>query len=120
LADVLHETVVVRGWPAKAAAPALLALAADPATRGPTRLACPGPWWDQARGAPGHGKSDRDTEQDRELQAREARLAEADGRRVWVQQRARDDLAERGLPVTRMTVARRACELLDAAEYAPC
>jgi hypothetical protein len=111
---------VVRGWPAKAAGPALLALAADPATRGPMRLPCPGPWWDQARAAPGHGRKDRDAEQERELQALEARLSEVDGRRVWAQQRARDELAERGLPVTRLTVARRACELLDATDYAPC
>jgi hypothetical protein len=68
-----------------------------------------------ARSANGHGRSDRDTEQDRELQALEARLAEADGRRVWAQQRARDDLAQRGLPVTRID-RRPACELLDAAE----
>jgi hypothetical protein len=120
LAEVLHEAVVVRGWPGRTAGSALLALAADPATRGPMRLACPGPWWDQARAAPGHGRSERDAEQERELQGLEARLAEADGRRVWAQQRARDDLGERGLPVTRLTVARRACELLDEAEYAPC
>ncbi len=120
LADVLLEAVVVRGWPARAAGPALLALAADPATRGPMRLACPGPWWDQARAAPGHGQGYRDAEQERELQRLEARLVEADGWRVWVQQRARDDLAQRGLPVTRLTVARRASELLDAAEYTPC
>jgi hypothetical protein len=120
LAEVLREAVAVRGWPARRAGTALLALAADPATRGPMRLACPGPWWDQAHSTTAGGRSVREPEQEQELQALEARLAEADGRRVWAQQRARHDLTERRLPVTRLTVARRACEFLDEAEYASC
>lgn len=55
-----------------------------------------------------------------ELAAFDARLAESDGRRVAVQRQAREDLAHMGQPVTRLTVARRACELLDrAGDVAP-
>jgi hypothetical protein len=86
---------------------------ADPQSDG---LACPGPWWDEADDIPAvtageaHG----------ELAGLEARLLEADGRRVWAQQHARADLTDRGLPLTRLNVARRACELLDAAELTAC
>ena len=73
------------------------------------RLACPGPWWDEVRQAPTATAGEEHGEW-------EARLLEADGRRVWAQQRARADLTDRGLPVSRLNVARRACELLDAAE----
>jgi len=90
--------------------PALLALAADPATRSPARLACPGPWWelpttDQARDAD-------DAASDAELAALEARLAEADGDRVRLQRLAREQLRQERHPVTRLAVARRACALL--------
>jgi hypothetical protein len=55
-----------------------------------------------------------------ELDRLEARLLEADGCRVWAQQRARADLADCGEPLTRLNVARRACELLDDAELMAC
>ena len=116
LVDVLTEAVTRRRWPAQLAAAALVRVAADPATRSPMRLACPGPWWDETPGrqltapADDHG----------ELASLEARLLEADGRRDWAQQRARADLADRGAPLTRLNVARRACELLDDAELTAC
>lgn len=55
-----------------------------------------------------------------ELDALEKRLLEADGRRLWAQQRAREDLHAHGEPLTRLAVARRACILLDDAELTPC
>jgi hypothetical protein len=115
LVDVLTEAVSRRRWPAQLAAAALIRVAGDPATRSPMRLACPGPWWDEVSAArpaaPYAGE---------ELADLEARLLEADGRRVWAQQRARSDLADRGEPLTRLNVARRACELLDDAELTAC
>ncbi len=113
---VLRDAVLVKGWPASRAAAALLAVAGDPATKSPQRLSCPGPWWDEPT-AHGTVLSPEDV---RELQQLEARLLEADGRRVWLQQRARAELAERGLAVSRLEVARRACQLLDEAELTPC
>ena len=116
LLDVLTEAVSRRRWPAQLAAAALVRVAADPATRSPMRVVCPGPWWDKvstsqlAARHDGHG----------ELEGLEARLLEADGRRVWAQQRARADLADRGEPLSRLNVARRACELLDDAELTAC
>jgi hypothetical protein len=41
------------------------------------------------------------------------RLADLDGRRIQLQAAARAQLASEGLPVTRSTVAVRACQLLD-------
>lgn len=55
-----------------------------------------------------------------ELDTLELRLREADGRRVWLQQRARAHLSERGEPLTRLSVARQARYLLDEAEPSPC
>ena len=80
------------------------------------RLACPGPWWDEASSL---GPAARYEERG-ELDRLEARLLEADGQRVWAQQHARADLAERGEPLTRLNVARRACELLEDAELTAC
>jgi hypothetical protein len=61
-------------------------------TRSPMRLAWPGPWWDEVPAVRAATSCD-----DRSDLARlEARLLEADGRRVWAQQRARADLTERG------------------------
>jgi hypothetical protein len=117
LVDVLTEAVSRRQWPAHLAAAALARVAADPTTRSPMRLACPGPWWDQASSAEPAGRHD---DRGCELDRLEARLLEADGRRVWAQQRARADLSERGEALTRLNVARRACELLDDAELTAC
>ena len=116
LVDVLTEAVRRRRWPAHLAAAALVRVAADPTTRSPMRLACPGPWWDEASFVESAvGYDDRG-----ELDRLEARLLEADGRRVWAQQPARADLAQRGEALTRLNVARRACELLDGAELTAC
>jgi hypothetical protein len=114
LADCLRRAVVDHGWPASSAIPALLALAANPQTRSPARLEHPGPWWDTAS----HRSSIDEGDAAAELAQLEARLAEADGRRVWVQRQARRDLARDNEPVTRLSVARRACELLDRASVA--
>ncbi|HEX2804744.1 MAG TPA: hypothetical protein VHN80_01070 [Kineosporiaceae bacterium] len=109
VAEVLHAAVITQDWPADAAVPALLAVAADPATRSPARLPCPGPWWDAAEraGTAAAGRGDAD-----ELLELESRLAETDGKRVWAQRRARQDLAAAGEPITRLSVARGACGYL--------
>lgn len=115
LADVLAVAVLDAGWPASTAVQALLTVAADPVTRSPARLSCPGPWWDDAAAsglaatAPGEGD---------DVAVLEAVLAETGGLRVALQRRARDELTTEGLPVTRATVARRAIHLLHAQEAA--
>ncbi len=106
------------GWPPQLIGPALGALAADPATRSPMRLLCPGPWWDTAE--TGQMPSADRTAHLVEQQNLEARLAEADGSRVWAQQQARAQLTACGETVTRLAVARLACQLLDQAELSPC
>jgi hypothetical protein len=108
---VLDEAVVVRGWPAEAAGPALLAVAADPVTKSPMRLRCPGPWWEAAEHA-GHAE-DSHADSAAEVAEFEARLDEVGGLRVSLQQQARTELAAEGAPVNRWSVSRRACELLD-------
>ena len=113
---VLRDAVVVKGWPAAAAAAALVMVAVDPATRSPTRLSCPGPWWDRTGSRP----ATLAPPEVAELDQLEVRLREADGRRVWLQQRARADLTERGEALTRLRVARRACQLLEEVELTPC
>jgi hypothetical protein len=110
VAEVLHDAVVVRGWPGQAAVPGLLAVAADPATRSPARLSCPGPWWEAAEIA--RRRSGGDARQAVELAELEALLAETGGRRVGAQRRARQQLAEAGEPVTGLAVARLAVRLL--------
>lgn len=117
LLEVLRQAVAVRGWPATLAAAALRTLAADPATLSPMRLPCPGPWWDAAEC---RQQPDQATVLAVEREALETRLGDAGGSRVWAQQQARAELAERGEPITRLTVARRACELLDDAETTAC
>ncbi len=106
------------GWPPQLIGPALRALAADPATRSPMRLPYPGPWWDTAE--TGQQQPAERTAHIAEQQSLEARLAEADGSRVWAQQQARAQLTARGETVTRLAVARLACQLLDQAELSPC
>jgi hypothetical protein len=110
LLDVLADAVLERGMTASIAVPALLELAADPATRSPARLACPGPWWElPATGRPSDAEN---AAASNELALLEARLAEADGDRVRLQRLAREQLREERHPVTRLAVARRACSLL--------
>lgn len=113
LVEVLHEAVTVRGWPASSAVAALKAIAADRATKSPMRLPCPGPWWDMAERAASH--ADQDPAAVAELQRLEARLAEVDGRRVALQRQARAALEAEGQTLSRLTVARRACDLLNRA-----
>jgi hypothetical protein len=108
----LHQAVVEAGRPVAVAVRALLAVAADPATRSPGRLVCAGPWWDVAEVVV-RPEPDGVVE---ELAGLEAKLVEADGRRVWAQRRARQELAARGEPVTRLSVARLACRFLDGVD----
>ena len=104
LLSALHLAVRNRDWPAEQAARALLAVAADPESRSPVRVAEAGPWWDEPQPA---GSEARE-----EIAALEADLEAADGLRVLLQQQAREQLAAEGVPATRSTVARRAHELL--------
>jgi hypothetical protein len=69
------------------------------------RLAEAGPWWDTAAEPPLADPA--------LVEACEARLADLDGRRVQVQAAARSALAAEDVPLTRATVAVRACQLLD-------
>jgi len=117
LLDAIRYAVLDRGHPALAAVPALRMVAADPATHSPARLGCPGPWWHTNATGPRPQLSPAEVaEQD----ALETRLGDADGARVWAQQQAREQLTSRGEPVTRLAVARLACQLLDQAELSPC
>jgi len=108
LATAIQFAVTVRGWPAAHVRDALLLVAADPHTRSPMRLAEAGPWWDHAQ-RPGLTRTRQ--EQD-ELDGLEATLADADDR-ATLQRTARQQLTADSEPVTRLTVARRACRLLE-------
>ncbi|MBA3798194.1 MAG: hypothetical protein H0X18_03620 [Geodermatophilaceae bacterium] len=117
LVAALDLTVRGRGWPPEQAAVALLAVASDPATRSPARLAEPGPWWDghdkaAANGA-GVGEAVDSAALERELDA-------VDGLRAHLQQQARHELTIRSLPVTRTAVLARAVELLHEASTDLC
>jgi hypothetical protein len=104
---VIRLAVTVKGWSASAVREALLTVARDPQTRSPARVAEAGPWWDAV-------VVDADLRLDAsELADLEWRLAESGGVRPLVQAQARRELAEEGLPVTRHTVAQRACSILD-------
>ncbi|MGV1009839.1 MAG: hypothetical protein ACOYBY_14700 [Dermatophilaceae bacterium] len=104
---VIRLAVTVKGWPAEGVKDALLTLARDPQTRSPARVAEAGPWWDAA-------VLGTDLRVDaRELVDLEWRLSETGGLRPLVQAQARRELAAEGLPVTRRTVAQRACSILD-------
>ncbi|WP_143447860.1 hypothetical protein [Kineosporia sp. R_H_3] len=115
LEQVLVSAVRDHDRPADAAVPALLAIAADPATRSPARLPYPGPWWDTpvTTQAAKEGQARCADAATSELEELERRLAETDGARVALQRRARDLLLGEGRPVTRLTVARRAVQLLE-------
>ena len=103
----LQLAVRSRSWPAADAAGALLAVAADPATRSPMRVAEAGPWWD------GRSTQPRDTALEEEVLAAEQRLADIGGLRVTLQRRARAELASEGAAVTRASVALRSVALLN-------
>ncbi|GAA4972507.1 helix-turn-helix domain-containing protein [Kineococcus glutinatus] len=121
LAAALHLAVRGRGWPAELAVPALLAVAADPASQSPMRLAEAGPWWDQVTAPDSTGSAGgavagwavAGAASAEELAICEQRLAELGGQRPRLQAQARAELAREGMPVTRSTVVRRACEILD-------
>ncbi|RKS79934.1 hypothetical protein CLV35_0351 [Motilibacter peucedani] len=108
LLPAIQLAVVHRGHPADRVVPALLAVAADPATRSPMRLAEAGPWWTAppTTAAPPEGDETA-------LGELEARLDDTDGLRVRLQVEARAQLRAEGLALTRATVIRRACQLLD-------
>jgi len=108
LGAAIQFAVKVRSWPAAHVRDALLLVAADPHTRSPMRLAEAGPWWDHAE-RPGLTRTRQ--EQD-ELDGLEATLADADDRAA-LQRTARQQLTAEHEPVTRLTVARRACRLLE-------
>lgn len=82
-----------------------MAVASDPETRSPARLAEAGPWWDDP--SPPAGA----TSAAAELAGMEADLASAGGLRVRLQAEARDTLAREGVPLTRATVVQRAHRL---------
>jgi hypothetical protein len=109
LAAALRIAVCERERPAAMAPAALLLLAGDVETRSPMRLAEAGPWWDAEM-------ADDAPSTDRSAEAAESRLAEVGGLRVWLQQRASEQLAAEGLPVTRATVQTRAVALLHEHE----
>ncbi|NHC16445.1 hypothetical protein [Motilibacter deserti] len=105
LLPAIQLAVHHRGWPPHAVPAALLAVAGDPATRSPMRLAEAGPWWEPATTTPSTNPPD--------LAAYEERLDAVDGLRVTLQARARQALSAEGVPLTRASVVRRACALLD-------
>jgi hypothetical protein len=114
LSDVLAAAVLDVGWPAAVAIPALLAVAADPATRSPARLPCPGPWWDAPTRRPGGNdlQDGEGSESGAPVADLEAVLAETGGRRVALQRQARAELTREGVPLTRSSVTRRAVEIM--------
>jgi hypothetical protein len=121
LVAALQTAVRARGWPEHTAAEALKAVAADPATRSPMRLAEAGPWWDiaQPHGLDSRsgsaGKDEANAADERVLlEVAEAELIEADGLRIVLQRQAREQLGAEGKPLTRVTVLRRAHQLLIA------
>ncbi len=108
LLAAVQFAVKVRSWPASHVRDALLLVAADPQTRSPMRLAEAGPWWDHAE-RPG---LTRTRQEQAEVDGLEATLADADDRAA-LQRTAREQLTADHEPLTRLTVARRACRLLE-------
>ena len=105
-----HQRAVLdRGYDDPCWKPALLRVAADPATRSPMRIAEAGPWWDEPVPAPAVAEPSPN-----DLAALEARLDSVDGERVRLQRRARAALQAEGTPLTRTSVLIRAVALLDA------
>jgi hypothetical protein len=88
--------------------PALLAVATDPQTRSPMRLAEAGPWWDTTPSEPAGPPGLEDVD----LAALEAELDDVAGHRPVLQAQARAELAAERLPVTRATVTVRAVQIL--------
>ncbi len=111
LLTALDLAVRGRGWPADRASDALLHVAADPNTRSPARAAEAGPWWDDPIGEPPEDQLDANLV---DLADLEAELDATNGKRVLLQQQARQELARTRRPVTRRTVLQAAVELLHA------
>ncbi len=106
LTAALTLAVRTRGWPAAQAVTALLAVAADPSSRSPMRVAEAGPWWDElaASAAP---------VDEGLIAALEQRLDDLGGHRPALQARARAELKAQNLPLNRSSVVQRACDILD-------
>ena len=107
VALAVRLAVTNRGWPPADVVRALRAVAADPLTRSPVRVAEAGPWWDTPPAQP----EGQDTGAD--LAELEDRLAETHGRRPALQAQARAELQADGIPITRATVLRRATQILE-------
>lgn len=115
LLAVLERAVTVDGWPAAAAVPALLAVAADPTTASPMRLTAPGPWWDLPhRPAAAVLTADEQTELD-QLNVRLEQLPDSG---VGARYTARTQLTAEHQPRTRLTIARRAMRLVTESQEA--
>ena len=110
----IQLAVNVRHWPAELVETALLAVAADPLTRSPMRLAEAGPWWD-VRPATNKVADDPSV-----LAALEQQLDAVAGRRPALQARARAELEAEHIPLTRATVVARAVEILHQEECDGC
>jgi hypothetical protein len=108
LVAALQLAVKVRSWPAMAARQALLTVAADGRTRSPMRLAEAGPWWNHAA----KQILQRTPQEQAELDGLEHLLADCDDRAL-LQREARSQLSAEGVPLNRLTVARRAARLLE-------
>jgi hypothetical protein len=102
------QLALTRGWPAPLIEPALLAVAADPDTRSPMRLAEAGPWWDTTPAEPARPPGLEDVD----LTALEAELDDVAGLRPALQAQARAELTQERLPLTRTTVTVRAVQIL--------
>jgi hypothetical protein len=92
-----------RGRPAMLVPEALLAVAQDAASISPARVAEAGPWWIRPATLEPQGA---------EIAALEAELDALDGRRAWLQRRARERLTTRGIVLSRSSVVREAVALL--------
>jgi hypothetical protein len=110
LLAAIQLAVKVRQWPPQLVEPALLYVAADTASRSPMRVAEAGPWWESA------GTAASPSQDDVDIAPLEERLLELDGGRIALQRKAREELTAEGRPLSRLTVARRACEILDRRE----
>jgi hypothetical protein len=102
------QLALTRGWPRPLVEPALLAVAADPETRSPMRLAEAGPWWDTHPAPPDEPAGFDGVD----LAALEAELDDVAGHRPALQAQARAELTEEHLPLTRATVTVRAVQIL--------
>jgi len=92
-----------RQHPPTLAPEALRAIARDPTTKSPMRLAAAGPWWDQPLCPPPR----RTSTENAELAEHERYLAD----RAHLQAHARTQLTTEQQPLNRLTVARRARQL---------